>query len=112
MVQSPSQPKLAIGAWRREFTLRAQIDRFNRFDECQLGSITETDMACPERMYGVVLRGHGGPEMLEWRDDLAVPLAGKHDVVVRVSAAAVNNTDINTRTAWYSKGDAEADDAT
>ncbi len=27
----------------------------------------------PERMQGVVLTGHGGPEMLEWRDDLAVP---------------------------------------
>jgi NADPH:quinone reductase-like Zn-dependent oxidoreductase len=69
-------------------------------------------MACPEKMYGVVLNGHGGPEMLEWRDDLAVPLPGKDDVVVRVSAAGVNNTDINTRIAWYSKGEAEADDAT
>ena len=33
-------------------------------------------------------------------------------LIVRVSAAGVNNTDINTRTAWYSKGEAEADDAT
>ncbi len=65
----------------------------------------------PERMQGVVLTGHGGPEMLEWRDDLAVPLPGKGDVVIRVGAAGVNNTDINTRTAWYSKGDADAKDA-
>lgn len=68
-------------------------------------------MAVPERMYGVVLTGHGGPEMLEWRDGLAVPLPGGRDVLVRVGAAGVNNTDINTRIAWYSKGDASADDA-
>jgi NADPH:quinone reductase-like Zn-dependent oxidoreductase len=69
-------------------------------------------MAHPEKMYGVVLNGHGGSEMLEWRDNLEVPLPGKNDVVVRVGAAGVNNTDINTRTAWYSKGDAKAGDAT
>lgn len=69
-------------------------------------------MTFPEQMYGVLLNGHGGPEMLEWRDDLPVPVPGKEDVVVRVGAAGVNNTDINTRTAWYSKGQAEADDAT
>ncbi|WP_137702071.1 alcohol dehydrogenase family protein [Marimonas lutisalis] len=63
-------------------------------------------------MSGVVLTGHGGPDMLSWRDDLPIPRAGKGDVVVRVHAAAVNNTDINTRLAWYSKGDAEAGDAT
>ncbi|GAB4392583.1 MAG: alcohol dehydrogenase family protein [Kiloniellaceae bacterium] len=63
-------------------------------------------------MQGVVLTGHGGPEMLEWRDDLPVPSPGRGDVIVRVGAAGVNNTDINTRTAWYSKGDAEAGDAT
>jgi NADPH:quinone reductase-like Zn-dependent oxidoreductase len=68
-------------------------------------------MTFPEKMFGIVLNGHGGPEMLGWRDDLPVPAPGKDDVVVRVSAAGVNNTDINTRTAWYSKGDAEADDA-
>lgn len=69
-------------------------------------------MKFPETMHGVVLTGHGGPEMLEWRDDLPVPVPGENDVIVRVGAAGVNNTDINTRTAWYSKGEAEADDAT
>ncbi|MEX0305406.1 MAG: alcohol dehydrogenase catalytic domain-containing protein, partial [Leisingera sp.] len=63
------------------------------------------------KMSGVVLTGHGGSEMLEWRDDLPVPRPGPRDVLVRVRAAAVNNTDINTRIAWYSKGDGEADDA-
>ncbi len=69
-------------------------------------------MNIPETMYGVVLTGHGGPEMLEWRDDLPVPRPGKGDVLIAVGAAGVNNTDINTRTAWYSKGDAEAGDGT
>jgi len=69
-------------------------------------------MTVPKTMSGVVLTGHGGPERLEWRDDLPVPVPGQDDVIVRVAAAGVNNTDINTRTAWYSKGDAAADDAT
>ena len=62
-------------------------------------------------MFGVALVGHGGPECLEWRDDLPVPQPGPGDVLVRVAAAGVNNTDINTRIGWYSKGDGEADDA-
>lgn len=64
-------------------------------------------------MFGVVLTGHGGPECLEWRDDLPLPTPGPGDVLIRVGAAGVNNTDINTRLGWYSKGDAgsDADDA-
>lgn len=65
----------------------------------------------PKKMSGVALTGHGGPDVLEWRDDLEVPTPGPSDVIVRVRAAGVNNTDINTRTAWYSKGDADSDDA-
>lgn len=69
-------------------------------------------MTLSDTMYGVVLNGHGGPEMLEVRDDLPVPVAGPNDVIIRVGAAGVNNTDVNTRTAWYSKGDGEDADAT
>lgn len=65
----------------------------------------------PEQMSGVVLVGHGGYEMLEWRDDLAVREPGPGEVLIRVAAAGVNNTDINTRIGWYSKGDADAADA-
>ena len=68
-------------------------------------------MTLPTKMSGIVMNGHGGPEMLEWRDDLPVPVAGSNDVIVRVSAAGVKNTDINTRIGWYSKTDADADDA-
>ncbi|SEW47446.1 NADPH:quinone reductase [Cognatiyoonia koreensis] len=69
-------------------------------------------MTLSDMMRGVVLTGHGGPEMLETRDNLPVPSPEPNDVIIRVRAAGVNNTDINTRTAWYSKGDAEDADAT
>lgn len=61
-----------------------------------------------ETMSGVALVGHGGPEMLEWRDDLPVPAPGPGDALIRVAAAAVNNTDVNTRTGWYAKDGAGA----
>ena len=67
-------------------------------------------MSHEKTMSGVALTAHGGPECLEWRDDLPKPAAGPTDVIVRVHAAAVNNTDINTRVGWYAKGDS-ADDA-
>ncbi|NMM43216.1 zinc-binding dehydrogenase [Rhodospirillaceae bacterium KN72] len=60
-------------------------------------------MTLPTVMTGMVLTGHGGLEKLEWRDDLRVPEPAAGEVLIRVSASAVNNTDINTRTGWYSK---------
>ncbi len=68
-------------------------------------------MAGDGTMSGVLLTGHGGPERLVWREDLPVPQPGPGDVLVRVAAAAVNNTDLNTRLGWYSKGDGDAADA-
>lgn len=62
---------------------------------------TSTDL--PATMKGVLLTGHGGFEKLEFRSDIAVPMPGVSEVLVRVAAAGVNNTDINTRTGWYSK---------
>lgn len=55
-------------------------------------------------MRAVVLTGHGGYECLSMRDDVLVPTPGPGQVLIRVSAAAVNNTDINTRVGWYSGG--------
>jgi len=60
-------------------------------------------MAIPDTMSGMVLTGHGGLDKLEWRDDQPVPVPGAGEVLIRVGAAAVNNTDVNTRTGWYSK---------
>lgn len=67
--------------------------------------------ALPTTMRGVQLIGHGGMEMLKVSTDIPVPTPGSGDVLIRVSAAGVNNTDINTRIGWYSKNDNAADDA-
>ncbi len=56
----------------------------------------------PATMKGVWLTKHGGPEALEWREDIPVPAPGPGQVLVQVLAAGVNNTDINTRIGWYS----------
>jgi NADPH:quinone reductase-like Zn-dependent oxidoreductase len=53
-------------------------------------------------MRAVLLRGHGGFEQLEYRHDIPVPVPREGEVLVQVGAAGVNNTDINTRTGWYS----------
>ncbi|MEP6883816.1 MAG: alcohol dehydrogenase family protein [Gammaproteobacteria bacterium] len=54
-------------------------------------------------MKAVLLNGHGGFEQLEYREDVPVPELRAGEVLIRVAAAGVNNTDINTRTAWYSR---------
>ncbi len=65
----------------------------------------------PRTMRGVWLTGHGGLDKLAVRGDIPVPHPGPREVLIRVAAAAVNNTDINTRTAWYSKQDSASEDA-
>lgn len=55
-------------------------------------------------MRAVLLTGHGGPEKLEYREDVPVPVPGPDEVLVEVAACGVNNTDINTRVGWYSGG--------
>ena len=54
-------------------------------------------------MTAQVLTGHGGYEALSLVDDHPTPSPGPGEVVVRVGACGLNNTDINTRTAWYSR---------
>ena len=54
-------------------------------------------------MRAAVLVGHGGPEMLQVRGDVPVPVPKPDEVLIAVSACGVNNTDINTRVGWYSK---------
>lgn len=60
-------------------------------------------MGLPETMAAVLLTRHGGPETLEYRTDVPVPVPGAGEVLIRVAAAGINNTDINTRIGWYSK---------
>lgn len=54
-------------------------------------------------MKAMVLTGHGGLDKLVYHDDWPEPEPGIGEVKVRVEACGLNNTDINTRTAWYSK---------
>jgi NADPH:quinone reductase-like Zn-dependent oxidoreductase len=56
----------------------------------------------PKTMKAMLLTGHGGYEKLEFRDDVPVPAIGPGEVMIKVAAAGVNNTDINTRIGWYS----------
>jgi NADPH:quinone reductase-like Zn-dependent oxidoreductase len=65
----------------------------------------------PQTMSGVVLAGHGDFDQLQWSDTIAVPRPARGEVLIRVRAAGVNNTDVNLRIGWYSKGDADAQDA-
>lgn len=60
-------------------------------------------MMLPKTMHAVLLTGHGGFEALAYRTDVPVPQPKAGEVLIRVGATAVNNTDINTRTAWYSR---------
>jgi NADPH:quinone reductase-like Zn-dependent oxidoreductase len=60
-------------------------------------------MTLPATMKAVVLTGHGGLDKLEWREDVPLPQPDAGEVLIRVGASSVNNTDVNTRTGWYSK---------
>lgn len=55
-------------------------------------------------MRAVLLTGHGGYDCLDVRDDVPLPSPSGGEVLVRIGAAAVNNTDVNTRVGWYSGG--------
>ncbi|MBF2759188.1 MAG: zinc-binding dehydrogenase [Ectothiorhodospiraceae bacterium AqS1] len=59
-------------------------------------------------MRAVVLTGHGGPDRLEIREDWPKPKPSFGELRVKVGACGLNNTDINTRSGWYSKSVTEA----
>lgn len=58
-------------------------------------------MTIPATMKAIVTTGNGGYDKLDWCD-VPVPDLGKGDCLIRVLAAGVNNTEINTRLGWYS----------
>ena len=60
-------------------------------------------MTIPKTMRAMVTMGHGGPETMEFREDWLVPSLAAGEVLVRVGACGLNNTDVNTRSGWYSK---------
>ncbi|TCL10146.1 NADPH:quinone reductase-like Zn-dependent oxidoreductase [Shimia isoporae] len=68
-------------------------------------------MTIPTTMNAMILTGHGDLEMYEWRTDWPVPTPASDQVLVRVGACGLNNTDVNTRVGWYSKAISGATDA-
>ena len=54
-----------------------------------------------ETMKAVVTTGNGDYDKLDYRD-VPVPQPGPGEVLLKVLAAGVNNTEINTRLGWYS----------
>lgn len=61
-------------------------------------------MNIPQQMKAVLLTGHGELDKLVFRHDWPAPTPCSDEVLVKVHACGLNNTDVNTRTAWYSKG--------
>jgi len=57
----------------------------------------------PARMTAVLLTGNGGVDKLEYLEDVPTPTPAADEVLIKVVAAGVNNTDINTRIGWYSR---------
>jgi len=57
----------------------------------------------PETMAAFILMGHGDMDKLVYHTDWPVPKIMDTEVLIKVHACGLNNTDVNTRTAWYSK---------
>ena len=56
-------------------------------------------------MRAVLLTGFGGPEKLVIRDDVPLPRPAAKDVLIKVGACGVNNTDLWTRQGAYGRAD-------
>lgn len=65
----------------------------------------------PATMKAFVLHAHGGMEGLRYHTDWPMPRIGPQDVMIRVGACGLNNTDVNTRVGWYSKSVTGATDS-
>ncbi|WP_369682711.1 hypothetical protein [Roseovarius sp. M141] len=61
-----------------------------------------------DTMKARVLTGHGGLDKYDWHEDWPKPEPGPMEAPIRVDAFGLNNTDVNTRSGWYSKTVSEA----
>jgi len=73
--------------------------------------MTDNPNRIPTHMKAVVTLGNGGYNKLDYCS-VPVPTVGPDDVLLRVLAAGVNNTEINTRLGWYSSSVTTDTDAT
>ncbi|MGR3616422.1 MAG: alcohol dehydrogenase family protein [Paracoccaceae bacterium] len=62
-----------------------------------------------QTMMAVVTTGNGGYEKLEFKA-VPTPVPGSGEVLLRVLAAGINNTEINTRLGWYSSSVSDSTD--
>lgn len=60
-------------------------------------------MPLPKTMTAMVTMGHGGLDKIALHHDWPRPDPAPCEVLVRVGACGLNNTDVNTRIGWYSK---------
>lgn len=60
-------------------------------------------MTLPKTMRAMVTMGHGDLDQIVQHDDWPRPDPAPGEVLVKVGACGLNNTDVNTRVGWYSK---------
>lgn len=65
-------------------------------------------MSLPRTMNAFVLERHGGLDAIQFHTDWPMPQVGPDDVLIKVGACGLNNTDVNTRSGWYSKAVTDA----
>ena len=70
----------------------------------------QRDTATDATMMAVITTGPGGYDRLEYRE-VPTPKPGPGEALLKVLAAGVNNTDINTRVGWYSRSVTEGTNA-
>ena len=60
-------------------------------------------MTLPDTMTAMVTMGHGDLDRMVLHTDWPRPDPAADEVLVKVGACGLNNTDVNTRSGWYSK---------
>lgn len=60
-------------------------------------------MELPTTMRAMVTMGHGDMDQMVMRTDWPRPDPAAGEVLIEVRACGLNNTDVNTRSGWYSK---------
>lgn len=65
-------------------------------------------MTLPNTMRAMVTMGHGGLDQMVFHEDWPRPNPAPGEVLVHVKACGLNNTDVNTRSGWYSKSVTDA----
>ncbi|MGX9357474.1 alcohol dehydrogenase family protein [Roseobacteraceae bacterium S113] len=65
-------------------------------------------MNIPKHMRAMVTMGHGDLDVITLHENWPTPQPAAGEVLIKVGACGLNNTDVNTRSGWYSKAVSEA----